>query len=85
MFMGLVLLTALGLGASAQEPAFTRAPRAEVASRLRAAARLGTNYVPGRVLVKFRAGLPTQAQTSAITPLHWKLATRRGCRNRTRC
>ncbi len=65
--MGLVLVTALGLALSAQEPAFTRRPRAELAMRLRAAARLGTAYVPGRVLVKFRPGLPTQAQTSAVT------------------
>ena len=65
--MGLVLVTALGLVLSAQEPAFTRSPRADLAVRLRAAARLGTDYVPGRVLVKFRAGLPTQAQTSAVT------------------
>jgi len=65
--MGLVLVAALGLALSAQEPAFTRRPRAELAERLRAAARLGTDYVPGRVLVKFRPGLPTQAQTSAVT------------------
>ncbi len=65
--MGLVVVTALGLALSAQEPAFTRRPRAELAARLRAAARLGTDYVPGRVLVKFRPGLPTQAQTSAVT------------------
>ncbi len=65
--MGLVLVAALGLALSAQEPAFTRRPRAELAARLRAAARLGTGYVPGRVLVKFRPGLPTQAQTSAVT------------------
>ena len=65
--MGLVLVAALGLALSAQEPAFTRRPRAELAARLRAAARLGTDYVPGRVLVKFRPGLPTQAQTSAVT------------------
>lgn len=65
--MGLVLVTALGLALSAQEPAFTRRPRAELAARLLAAARLGTDYVPGRVLVKFRPGLPTQAQMSAVT------------------
>jgi serine protease len=65
--MGLVLVAALGLALSAQEPAFTRRPRAELAERIRAAARLGTDYVPGRVLVKFRPGLPTQAQTSAVT------------------
>jgi len=64
--MGLVLVTALGLVLSAQEPGYTRSPRADLATRLRAAARLGTDYVPGRVLVKFRAGLPTQAQTSAV-------------------
>lgn len=67
-----VLVPALGLAASlclvvsAQEPAFTRSPRADLSMRLRAAARLGVDYVPGRVLVKFRAGLPTQAQTSAV-------------------
>jgi serine protease len=65
--MGTVLVAALGLVISAQEPAFTRSPRADLALRLRTAARLGTAYVPGRVLVKFRAGLPTQAQTSAVT------------------
>jgi serine protease len=65
--MGLVLVTGLGLALSAQEPTFTRRPRAELAARLRAAARVGGEYVPGRVLVKFRPGLPTQAQTSAVT------------------
>lgn len=65
--MGLVLVAGLGLALSAQEPAFTRSPRAELAARLRAAARTGGAYVPGRVLVKFRPGLPTQAQTSAVT------------------
>ena len=65
--MGLVLVTALSLVLSAQEPTFTRSPRADLVMRLRAAARLGTGYVPGRVLVKFRAGLPTQAQASAVT------------------
>ena len=65
--MALVLMTALSLVLSAQQPAFTRSPRADLAWRLRAAARLGTDYVPGRVLVKFRAGLPTQAQASAVT------------------
>ncbi|AMY11512.1 Thermophilic serine proteinase precursor [Luteitalea pratensis] len=67
ILMGLVLVTALSLVLAAQEPAFTRSPRADIAVRLRAAARLGTDYVPGRVLVKFRAGLPTQAQASAVT------------------
>jgi serine protease len=65
--MGLVLVAGLGLALSAQEPAATRSPRADLAARLRAAASLGTDYVPGRVLVKFRGGLPTQAQTSAVT------------------
>jgi serine protease len=74
--MGLVLLAAVGLVTSAQEPGFTRAPRADLASRLRAAARAGTNHVPGRVLVKFRAGLPTQAQTSAVTVALGSAATR---------
>jgi len=64
--MGVVVVTALGLVLSAQEPMFTRSPRADLASRLRAAARLGTDYLPGRVLVKFRTGLPTAAQTSAV-------------------
>lgn len=62
-----VLLAALSLVLSAQEPAFTRSPRAELTGRLRAIARLGTDHVPGRVLVKFRPGLPSQAQTSAVT------------------
>jgi serine protease len=66
-FMALVLVTAVGLVLSAQERGFTRSPRADVAWRIRAAARLGSDYVPGRVLVKFRAGLPTQAQVSAVT------------------
>ena len=66
-FMGLVLVPALSLVLSAQEPGFTRSPRADLTTRLRAAARLGTSYVPGRVLVKFRPGLPTQAQVSAVT------------------
>ncbi|BCS34487.1 hypothetical protein TBR22_A37140 [Luteitalea sp. TBR-22] len=65
--LGLVLVAGLGLALSAQEPVATRSPRAELSARLRAAASLGTDYVPGRVLVKFRPGLPTQAQTSAIT------------------
>ena len=64
--MGVVVVTALGLVLSAQEPMFTRSPRADLAARLRAAARLGTDYLPGRVLVKFRSGLPTAAQTSAV-------------------
>ncbi len=65
--MGLVLATALGLVVSAQQPAFTRSPRADLSARIRAAARLGTDYLPGRVLVRFRQGLPTTAQTSAVT------------------
>src|SRR6188508_3057903 len=65
--MGLVLVTALSLVLSAQGPTFTRSPRADLRVRLRTAARLGTGYVPGRMLVKFRPGLPTQAQTSAVT------------------
>ena len=65
--MATVVMAAVSLVLSAQEPAFTRSPRADVRSRLRAAARLGTRYVPGRVLVKFRPGLPTQAQASAVT------------------
>lgn len=65
--VGLVLVAALGLVLSAQEPTFTRRPRADLADRLRAVARLGTDYVPGRILVKFRDGLPTQAMTSAVT------------------
>lgn len=64
---GLVLATVLSLAPAGQEPAFTRTPRADLHARLRAAARLGTDHVPGRVLVKFRAGLPTQAQASAVT------------------
>src|SRR5204863_3288930 len=64
---GLVLVAGLRLVLSAQEPGFTRSPRADLRLRLRAAARLGTDYVPGRVLVKFRPGLPTQVQASAVT------------------
>ncbi len=66
-FMGAVLVVALGLVLSAQQPAFTRSPRADLSQRIRAAARLGTSHAPGRVLVKFRPGLPTAAQTSAVT------------------
>ena len=65
--MGLVFATGLGLVLSAQEPAFTRSPRQEHLARIRAAARMGTDHVPGRVLVKFRSGLPTAAMTSAVT------------------
>ena len=65
--MGLVLTAALGLALSAQEPAVTRSPRADLVERLRVAARLGTDHLPGRVLVKFRPGLPTAAQTSVVT------------------
>lgn len=65
--IGLVLATCLGLGLSAQGPAWTRSPRADIVTGLRAAARLGTNYLPGRVLVRFRAGLPSAAQTSVVT------------------
>jgi serine protease len=65
--MGVVLVTALGLALSAQVPSFTRSPRADLFERLRAAARLGTDHLPGRVLVRFRPGLPTAAQTSAVT------------------
>ncbi len=65
--MSVVLVTALALDLSARQPAFTRSPRADLSERLRAAARLGTPHVPGRVLVKFRAGLPTAAQASAVT------------------
>lgn len=65
--MALVLVTALGLALSAQEPTFTRSPRADHLARLRVAARRGLAHAPGRVLVKFRAGLPTSAMTSAVT------------------
>ena len=65
--LGLALVAGLGLALSAQEPSFTRRPRADLAARLRMAARLGTDHLPGRVLVKFRDGLPTAAQTSAVT------------------
>lgn len=61
------LVVTLGLALSARQPTFTRAPRADLAASLRSAARLGTPHVPGRILVKFRPGLPTQAQTSAVT------------------
>ncbi|MBA2353452.1 MAG: S8 family serine peptidase [Acidobacteria bacterium] len=67
MLMGLVVATSLALGLSAQEPTFTRSPRADLITRVRAAARLGTSYLPGRVLVRFRSGLPTAAQSSAVT------------------
>ena len=59
--MAAVLVAAGSLVLSARQPAYTRSPRADLALRLRAAARLGTAYVPGRILVKFRAGLPSQA------------------------
>lgn len=65
--IGLAALASLGLVLSAQEPLGTRQPRTDLREAIRAAARLGTDYVPGRVLVKFRPGLPTQAQTSAVT------------------
>jgi serine protease len=74
--LGLVLVAGLGLALSAQQPSFTRSPRADLVSRLRAAARLGTDYVPGRVLVKFRDGLPTTAQASAVTQALGGTATR---------
>ncbi len=64
--MSVTLLAAASLVLSAQQPAVARSPRADLTVRLRTAARLGTTYVPGRILVKFRAGLPTQAQTSAV-------------------
>ncbi len=66
-FISAALMAAAGLVLSARQPTFTRSPRADVALRLRTAARLGTTYVPGRILVKFRPGLPTQAQTSAVS------------------
>jgi serine protease len=65
--MGLVLVTALGLALSAQEPTFTRSPRADHLARLRTAAQRGLAHAPGRVLVKFRTGLPTSAMSSAVT------------------
>lgn len=65
--VGLVLVTALGLALSAQEPTFTRSPRADHLTRLRVAAQRGLAHAPGRVLVKFRAGLPTSAMASAVT------------------
>src|SRR5688572_33432244 len=74
--LGLVLVAGLGLALSAQQPSFTRNPRADLVTRLRAAARLGTDYVPGRVLVKFRDGLPTTAQASAVTQALGGTATR---------
>ncbi len=67
ILLGAVFATALGLVLSAQQPAFTRSPRADLYQRIRAAAILGTPHVPGRVLVKFRPGLPTRAQSAAVT------------------
>ncbi|MCC6162009.1 MAG: S8 family serine peptidase [Acidobacteria bacterium] len=64
---GLTAMAALGLVISAQGPTVTRRPRVDLAEGLREAARLGVDHVPGRVLVKFREGIPTQAQTSAVT------------------
>lgn len=40
--------------------------RVELVAALREAAIAGTSYVPGRVIVKFRDGLPSTAQTAAI-------------------
>lgn len=61
------MAASLGLVLSAQAPLGTRQPRADLVEAVRAAARLGTDHVPGRVLVKFRSGLPTQARTAAVT------------------
>jgi serine protease len=63
----LALAASLGLVLSAQGlPSSTRSIRADLRDALRAAARSGTTHLPGRVLVKFRAGLPAAAQTAAV-------------------
>lgn len=56
-----------GLVVSAQPAGPTRMIRPDLREALRVAARTNATYLPGRVLVKFRDGLPTAAQTAAIT------------------
>ena len=67
LLITVAVATVLGVVLPAQQPSFTRSPRADLLERVRTAARLSTPHVPGRVLVKFRPGLPTAAQTSAVT------------------
>lgn len=65
---GLVVLAGLGVVASAQvDPTSTRTMRPDVREALREAVRSGVTYLPGRVLVRFRPGVPTAAQTAAVT------------------
>jgi serine protease len=65
---GLVLLAGLVLILSAQaQPIAPRTLRADLAAAIRAAARTQSGHVPGRVLVKFRDGLPLAAQTAVVT------------------
>jgi len=58
-------LASAGLVLSAQT-GVTRTLRADLREALREAARTGADHLPGRVLVKFRDGLPTAAQTAAV-------------------
>ncbi len=62
-----LVVACAGLGLSAQPAATTRVIRADLLEALRVAARTGATHLPGRVLVKFRDGLPTAAQTAAVT------------------
>lgn len=65
--IGLAIAASLWLVLSAQSPnRSTRSPRADLVEGLRASARLGTDYLPGRVLVKFQDGVPSAAQTSVV-------------------
>lgn len=63
----LVGLASLGLVLSAQvRSSPTRSIRPELREALRIAAQTGATHLPGRVLVKFRAGLPSTAQTAVV-------------------
>lgn len=64
----LLAVASAGLVLSARQPAApaTRTLRADLREALREAARTGANHLPGRVLVKFRTGVPTAAQTAAV-------------------
>lgn len=63
----LVVLASVGLVLSAQVgPSSTRQIRPELRVALREAVRTGVTHLPGRVLVQFRPGLPTTAQTAAV-------------------
>lgn len=68
MLLTMVALAVAGAGLvlSAQPPVATRTIRADLREALREAARTGASHLPGRLLVKFRAGLPSAAQTAAV-------------------